>query len=146
MFLGSSHLVAQQKGIWLVTMRIRVRSLASLSSLRIWCCLELWCGSQTWFGSDVAVAAAQASGCSSDLTPNLGSSIRQESALKRQKKISLQESHWIGDRKAKVKWLEKQKGSRTIKEVESDPLKWPCYYHAVLGSWDGLVLNSGEEE
>ena len=32
-------------------MRLRVRSLASLSGLRIQCCLELWCGSQMRLGS-----------------------------------------------------------------------------------------------
>ena len=32
-------------------MRLRVRSLALLSGLRIWCCRELWCRSQTWLGS-----------------------------------------------------------------------------------------------
>ena len=37
-------------------MRAQVRSLASLSGLRIWCCLVLWCRSQTRLGSHVAVA------------------------------------------------------------------------------------------
>ena len=45
-----------QKRIRLGTMRLQVRSLASLSGLRIWCCHELWCGSQTWLGSCVAMA------------------------------------------------------------------------------------------
>ena len=35
--------VAQWKWIWLVSMRTQVRSLASRSGLRIWCCYELWC-------------------------------------------------------------------------------------------------------
>ena len=35
--------VAQQKQILLGTMRLQVRSLASLSGLRIWRCRELWC-------------------------------------------------------------------------------------------------------
>ena len=34
-------IVAQQKGIWLVSMRTQVRSLTSLSGLRIQCCHEL---------------------------------------------------------------------------------------------------------
>ena len=42
--------------IWLGTMRLRVRSLASLSGLRIWCCCELWYRSQTLLGSGIAVA------------------------------------------------------------------------------------------
>ena len=37
--------VAQQKWIWLVSMRPQVQSLASLSGLRIQSCHELWCGS-----------------------------------------------------------------------------------------------------
>ena len=41
-------------------MRTRVRSLASLSGLRIRRCQDLWCRSQMWLGSDVAVAAAVA--------------------------------------------------------------------------------------
>ena len=35
--------VAQQKRIQLGTMRLQVRSLASLSGLMIWRCCELWC-------------------------------------------------------------------------------------------------------
>ena len=41
---------------WLASMRARVRSLASLSGLRIWCCRELWCRTQTCLRSSVAVA------------------------------------------------------------------------------------------
>ena len=47
--------VVQQIQIRLVSMRLRVRSLASLSGLGIWCCRELWCRSKTWLGSHVAV-------------------------------------------------------------------------------------------
>ena len=50
--------VVQQKQIRLGTMRLWVRSLASLSGLRIWRCHELWCRSQTHLRSDVAVAVA----------------------------------------------------------------------------------------
>ena len=49
-------IVAQWKQILLGTMRLQVRSLASLSGLRIWCCRELWCRSQTWLRSHVAGA------------------------------------------------------------------------------------------
>ena len=38
--------MAQQKWIWLASMRMQFWSLASLSELRIWCCHELWCMSQ----------------------------------------------------------------------------------------------------
>ena len=58
----SSH-YAQQKGIWQVTMRLEVGSLALLSGLRICRSHELWCRSQTQLGSYVAVAVA--SSCSS---------------------------------------------------------------------------------
>ena len=51
-----SSLVAQQKRIWLVSMRTWVWSLALLSVLRIQHCCELWCRSQIWLGSGVAVA------------------------------------------------------------------------------------------
>ena len=40
----------------LVSMRMQVRSLASLSGLRIWHCCEQWCRLQTWLRSWVAVA------------------------------------------------------------------------------------------
>ena len=40
--------VAQRKRIQLGTVRLRVRSLASLSGLRIRHCCELWCRSQMW--------------------------------------------------------------------------------------------------
>ena len=49
-------LVAQQKRIRLGTMRLRVRSLALLSELRIQRCCELWCRLQTRLRSCVAVA------------------------------------------------------------------------------------------
>ena len=47
-------IVAQQNQIQLVSMRIRVLSLASLSRLRIQCCRELWCMSKIWLRSCVA--------------------------------------------------------------------------------------------
>ena len=40
--------VAQRKGIRLVSTRMRVGSLALISELRIWRCRELWCSLQTW--------------------------------------------------------------------------------------------------
>ena len=61
--------MAQRKQIWLASMRMQVRSLASVSGLRIWRCHELWCRSQTRLGSDVAVAVVQACGCSFQFDP-----------------------------------------------------------------------------
>ena len=54
-------------------MRLWVRSLASLSGLRIWHCCALWCGLQTQLGSGVAVV--RAGSYSSDSTPSLGTSM-----------------------------------------------------------------------
>ena len=48
--------MAQQKQISLASMRMQVRSVASLSGLRIRHCPEVWCGSQMQLGSLVAVA------------------------------------------------------------------------------------------
>ena len=50
--------MAQGKQIQLVSMRMRVLSLASISGLGIWPCHELGCGSQVWLASVVAVAVA----------------------------------------------------------------------------------------
>ena len=50
--------ISQQKQIQLVTMRMKVQSLALLSGLRIQHCCELWCRSQTWLGSYIVVAVA----------------------------------------------------------------------------------------
>ena len=67
-------------------MRTQVRSLDSLSGLRIWYYCELWCRFQTWLGSGDAVAVAQASGYSSDLNPSLGTSICHECGQKKRKR------------------------------------------------------------
>ena len=58
-------------------MRMQVRSLASLSGLRIQRCQELWCRSQMRLRSGVAMAVAQASSCSSNQTPGLRTFICQ---------------------------------------------------------------------
>ena len=81
--------MVQRKQIRLGAMRLQVRSLASLSGLRIQHCCELWCRSQMQLGSDVAVAAAQVRGYSSHLTPNLGTSRCCRCSSKRQKNIYL---------------------------------------------------------
>ena len=73
MDLGEFLLWHREKN--LVSMRMRIQTLPSPSGLGIWHCCELWCRSQTWLRSCIAVAAAQASSCSSVLTPSLGTSI-----------------------------------------------------------------------
>ena len=70
-------------------MRLRVQSPASFSGLQIWHCHELWCRSQSWLRSCIAVAVAQASSCSSNLTPNLGTSICHRCSPKKEKKKKL---------------------------------------------------------
>ena len=82
--LGSSF-VAQQKRIHLVSTH-EVQTLASLSGLGMRRCCELWCRSQTQLGSCVAVALVQASSCSSNLTPGLGTSICRGCSPKKKKK------------------------------------------------------------
>ena len=66
-------------------MRMRVRSLALLSGLRIRHCYELQCKSQMQLGSSVAVAVVKTGSCSSDLTPNLGTSICRRCGHKKKK-------------------------------------------------------------
>ena len=78
-------IVAQRKWIWLVTKRTQIRSLPSLSRLRILCCHELWCSLQNRLRSGVAVAVVQAGGYSSNLTRSLGTTTCWGCSLKRQK-------------------------------------------------------------
>ena len=47
-------MVTQQKWIWLASIRTQVRSLASLSGLRMQCCWKLLCRLPTWLRSHVA--------------------------------------------------------------------------------------------
>ena len=49
-------IVVQQKQIQLVSVRMHIQSLASISRLGIQHCHELWCRSQTLLGSYVALA------------------------------------------------------------------------------------------
>ena len=51
--------MAQCKRIWIASTRTQVRSLASLSGLRIQHCSELWYRLQMWLRSHVAVAEVQ---------------------------------------------------------------------------------------
>ena len=76
--------MAQQQRTHLVSMRMRVQSLASIRGLGIWCCHELWCGSQAQLRSGVAVA--EAGSCSSDLSPSLRISICPGCCPKKTKK------------------------------------------------------------
>jgi len=77
--------MAQRTRIRQGTMRLWVRSLASLSGLRIWRGCELWCRSQMWLGSGVAVAGIGWQ-YSSDSTPSLGPSICHRCSPQKTKK------------------------------------------------------------
>ena len=61
----------------MVSVRMWVQALATLSGLRIWCCHKLWHWSQMWLRSRAAVAVVEAGSgsCSFDSAPNLGPSI-----------------------------------------------------------------------
>ena len=78
--------MAQRKQIRVGTMKLEVRSLASLRGLRNWHCRELWYRSQTQLGSYIAVAVAQSGSCSSNSTPGLGTSILCGGSPKKSKK------------------------------------------------------------
>ena len=60
--------VARQKQILLVSMRMRVQSLAPLSGLRMQHWHRLWCKLQMQLRSSIAGAVVQASTCSSNVT------------------------------------------------------------------------------
>ena len=74
-------IVAQQKRIQLVSMRIPVQSLALLTGLRIRCCHKLW------LRSGIAVAVVQAGSCNAASTLSLGTSICCSCGPKKKKKI-----------------------------------------------------------
>ena len=78
--------MVQWKQIQLVSIRMQVRFLASLSGLGIQHCHELWCRFQMQLRSYVAVAVAQVSSYSSDLTPSLGKSVCNGYSPKKKKK------------------------------------------------------------
>ena len=78
--------VAQQKQIWLESMRMWARSLASLSGSGIHHWHELWYRSKTQLGSYAAVAVMKAGSCISDSTPSLRTSICHRRSPKKQKK------------------------------------------------------------
>ena len=78
--------MAQWQGIRPGTVRLRVRSQASLSRLSIRRYCDLWCRSQMWLRPRVPVAVVQAGGYSSDWTPSPGTSTAMGAALKKTKK------------------------------------------------------------
>ena len=109
--------IVQRKRIWLGTMRSRVRSLASLSGLRIWHCHALWCRLQTRLRSGIAVAMAQAGSKSSDYIPNLGTSVcrwrsPERTKDKRQKKKKKKMEIGLAPASYKILWWLDIRGPR----------------------------------
>ena len=121
--------VAQQKRIWLASMRMRAGSLASLSELRIRHCCELWCRSQMWPGSYMAVAVAVAGGYSSDLNPSLETSI----------------CHGYGPKKTKKKKKKKGKQFFHISATWTCPRVPACGQKRSLGQLLPLDWKEGAE-
>ena len=112
-------IMAQQKRIQLVSMRMKVQSLAVLSGLRIYHCHELSCRSQNRLGSCVAMAVVKAGVCSSNSTPSLGTSICHRCGPKKEKK-----------KKTKKKQKAKQKVTAVIVWwLKSISLRWHLNRH-----------------
>ena len=65
----------------LASMKTQVLSLASLGGLRIRRCRDMRRRSQTRLGSGVAVAVVQGSGCISNFTPGLGTSLKSNNII-----------------------------------------------------------------
>ena len=80
--------MAQQKGILLVTMRMWVQSLASLSRSRIQRCGELWCRSQMRLRSCVAVAVCRPAAVARAWEPPYasGTALKSKRERKRERK------------------------------------------------------------
>ena len=70
----------------IVSVKIWVCFLASLSGLRIWHCCRLQYRWQMWLRYSLAVAVAVAGSCSSNLTLSLGTNICHGYSLKKEKK------------------------------------------------------------
>ena len=67
----------------IISVRMRVQSLAFLSGLKIRRYHKLWCRWKMWLGSGVAVAVMEACGCSSNLTPSMGTSLHHRCGHKK---------------------------------------------------------------
>ena len=99
----------QQKRIQLVSMRMQVRSLASVSGSGIRPCRELWCRLQTRLRFGVAMAVAVAGIYSSNLTPSLQTSICLRCGPKKQKKKKEREKKKQTNNNKKIRYLDKEK-------------------------------------
>ena len=129
---------AQWEQTRVVSERTQVRSLVSLSRLRIRHCCELWCRSQTQLGSGVAVAVAGS--CGSGLTPSLETCVLLGCGPKKTKREREEEGRECGPEQARsVKfqsWLPRDLGVLLRSFVSLclckmliilAPTSWGCY-------------------
>ena len=75
--------MVQRKRIQLVSIRMQVRFLASLSGSGIWCCRDLWCGSQMQLGSQVALAVAPIQSLARELPYVMGVGLKSKKQRKK---------------------------------------------------------------
>ena len=125
--------VAQQKHIWLASIRTQVWSLASLSGLRIRRCRELWCRSQTQVRSCIAVAVVKATGYSSNLTPSRGISICHKYGPKKIKKKK-EKSFWENLDNCKIFKIRLFFSSKNA-EINQIYLQWITKNYIKITSW-----------
>ena len=74
-------------------MRMQVRSLASLSGLRIWRCRELRCGSQTKLRSDVATGYGVGPNLQHTEVPRLGTELELQLPARARATATAGQSH-----------------------------------------------------
>ena len=99
--------MVQWKQIWLVSMRMQILSLASLSG--IWHCLELWCGSQSWSGSLLAPAVAVIWPLAWELPNTTGLGEKNKKKRKERKEIMVVNSKLDMTHKKGRSWWNKSK-------------------------------------
>ena len=93
----------------LVSMRIRVPSLALISGLRMWHCHKLCCRSQMMrLRAGVTMNVVQASCCSSPSTPSLGTFIWCGCSPTKQKKKKKKKKRERESERARAKYIYKQ--------------------------------------
>ena len=87
-----------------IYVRMQIQSLALFSGLRIQCCCDLWHRSQIQLRSCMAVAALQPSSCSSNSTPNFGTSVCHRHGPKKKEKKSEEAKDGIFDKMCLHGW------------------------------------------
>ena len=125
-------------------MRLWVRSLDSLSGLRIWHCHEQWCRLQICLGSHVAVALVQAGGYSSDQTPqpqipSLHMPRVRPQRRQKDKKKKKKKKNWTAGHQSTQQWPNRRLGWETCTRDTVTPgsslLCWcPTYKKSIPSS------------